>query len=91
MHVAAVARHEEGRDLARPFRKHLVAAGPARENYEYRPRLVALADQIMTRGYVLGLAAGRFEQFDVLRRQRCMSAELVDERVRHSPLSGREG
>jgi hypothetical protein len=50
--VAAIARHEECRDLARPFRKHLVTAGPAGENYEYRPRLIALADQIMTRGKV---------------------------------------
>ena len=91
MHIAAVARHEEGRDLARSFRKHLVAAGPARENYEYRPGLVALADQVMTRGYLVRLAASLFEQFDVLRRKRCMSAEFVDERVRHSPLSGREG
>jgi hypothetical protein len=40
----------------------------------------------MMRGNIMRFAAGRFEKFDILRRQRCTCAELVDERVRHIPL-----
>jgi hypothetical protein len=67
-------------------REQLVTAGPTFENYEYRSRLIAFANQIMTARNILRFAARRVEKLDILSRQRCISTQLVDESVRHVPL-----
>jgi len=57
VHVAEIARHEDGRDLPPTFGQHLVAAGPTLEHDEDRARLVAFANKVNVGANVNGAGA----------------------------------
>jgi len=83
VHVAKIAGHQEGDDLAAAIRQQFVAAGPALQHDEDRARLVPLADQKMVSRQAAAVLTKVLEERTIGFAQQAVAGELVDKDIAH--------